>query len=376
MKQRTAAVAMAALIGLVAGPFLTATVGAGPVAISTVYVFNNDTYVDSDQEVPNLIDDLEAGGHTVVEFEDISDESWVTVTEAAEVIVIPELERKANIELDLSDAAIATITDWVDGGGRLLWFGDEGEAEEGLNAIFGFAVDEYGDETCGVGDEFSDVGAAVAEGDACPLTAEGGNTEWADGPSPLGYVNHTTGLVISTLPAGSTVVYQGAADDVFDGPEADAAGDEPEPEPVLADTAALVSMPYGDGVVVYHGWDWYPEQDEADADAATVQEESDWAVVLDFSVSQPEVTADSPAPGVLRLTMDSPSTQPVFVALVINGTTHTVPIAPKTTFANFDVAGGTVVAWSVPGWGIGEGSTEVAAGTAAQPVPAAPTFTG
>jgi hypothetical protein len=201
----------------------------------------------------------------------------------------------------------------------------------------------------------------------------------ADGPADLAYVDDSTSLAPDSLPEGSTIFYEGVVTgdpEIRAAGDAQAAGEEPEPEPGTP-LAAAVSMPYGDGAVLFLGWDWYPDaQSDSDATAASVEQEAEWALVLDLAVSQPEVTADSPGPGALRLTMDSPSTQPVFVRLVINGTEHTVPIAAKTTEANFDVGGAATVEWDVPGWGIGEGTVEVAGAAAAQPVPAAPNFTG
>ena len=67
MKVRRAA-ALAAVAGLVAGPLISVVgVGAGPVAVSTVAVITDPNLTDIEEEAPNVIQDLEAGGHTVIE---------------------------------------------------------------------------------------------------------------------------------------------------------------------------------------------------------------------------------------------------------------------------------------------------------------------
>ena len=363
MKLRTAA-AFAALIGLVAGPFLSAIVAAGPVAVSTVAVFSNDTYTDVEEEDTNLIDDLEAGGHTVVLIEELTAEAFTAGLDGAQVLAIPEVD-SGEILADASAELLDVIASFVDGGGRILFFGSS-DPTGLMNELFGYEL-EYLGEFC-VPEAAGDTSTA-AVGD-CVLTAEAADTEMADGPADLAYVDDSTSVAPASLPDGSTVFYEGVAGAVPG--SAGTAG-------VVLDLVASASMPYGDGAVLFFGWDWFPDAEGGDSVAAGVAEEAEWATVLDLGVSQPEVSASSPAAGTLDLTMDSPSTQPVFVALVINGTPHTVVIAAKTTSASFDVGGQATVAWTVPGWGIGEGTVDVAGATAAPPAapaPAAPTFTG
>lgn len=351
MKLRHAA--LAALIGLVAGPFASAVVAAGPVAESTVAVFSHEDFTDVDEEDANVIDDLEAGGHTVVLIEDITPEAFTAGLDGAQVLVIPEVDGGELIGA-LGDEAESVISGFVDGGGRILFFGS-GDPTPEMNGLFGFSLVHL-EEFCVPEEEQGEITAA-AVGD-CVLTEAAAVTEMADGPADLAYVDDSTALDPASLPTGSTVFYEDSDTGLV----------------------ASASMPFGDGAVLFYGWDWFPEADEeGDAGVAGVEEEAEWATVLDLGVSQPEVTADSPAAGALRLRSDSPSTQPVFVALVIDGTAHTVVIAAKTTEANFDVGGAASVAWSVPGWGIGEGTVDVAGAAAAPPAapaPVAPTFTG
>jgi hypothetical protein len=353
MKLHTAA-AIAALTGLVAGTLLTAIVAAGPVALSTVAFFSNDQYTDVAEEDANMIADLEAGGHTVVLVEELTAAAFTEALTDANALVIPE---NGGFYDDLPADAATVISDWVEAGGRLV-LADASNASEGLTELFGFST--------------QDTSGCSEEDDPCELTEAAADTEFADGPADLQGVNATGSIISSTLPAGSTVIYEGPGS-AQAGSAASPAGEDVAVTPVAA-------VPVEDGVVIALGWDWYPDADGgADAVAASAEDEADWATVLDFAVSQPEVTASSPAAGALDLTMDSPSTQPVFVRLVINGTEHVVVIAAKTTSASFDVGGAATVEWDVPGWGIGEGTVEVAGATAAppaEPAPAAPTFTG
>lgn len=358
MKLRNA-LAVAAITGLAAGPFLSVAGAARPVADSTVAVFANGAYVDLDPvtvdgEVENAIDDLEGAGHVVETFTDISAAGFTAALDGADVLLIPELEQDPGLYDDMTAEARAVVADWVEAGGRLVLM-DGDHAAIGLNALFGFST------VPGSGNG----GDATATKDA----AAAADTEFDEGPSELADISATDGLITASLPEGTTDVYLGGVVPVGTAGEGQA-----------GPMSTVGSVPVGDGAVIYLGWDWFPDTESAaDAVAATAEDEAAWAIVLDLAVSQPEVTASSPAPGALDLTMDSPSTQPVFVELVINGTTHTVVIAAKTTSASFDVGGEAAVAWSVPGWGIGEGTVEVGGATAAPPAapaPVAPTFTG
>jgi hypothetical protein len=335
---------------------MSAVVAAGPVAVSRVAMFSSDEYTDVDEEDANLIDDIEAGGHTVVIIDEVTAEAFTTGLEGANVLILPE--GSTGIVDDLDAEARAVITDWVEAGGRLV-LTEASNASDTLDELFGFST-EYSD-ACNDDDEIE-----------CPLTDAAGDTEFADGPGTIVGIDATGSIVSSSLPAGSTVIYEGEGGQVLE-PRATAAGE------LSALGATVAAVPVEDGVVITLGWDWFPENDVEFEAAATPEDEADWAMVLDLALSQPEVTASSPAAGTLDLTMDSPSTQPVFVRLVIDGTEHIVTIAAKTTTASFDVGGQATVEWDVPGWGIGEGTVEVAGATAAppaEPAPVAPTFTG
>jgi hypothetical protein len=364
MKRRNVAV-LAVVTGLVASPLLSSVmVGARPVAKSTVAVVTDEAFTDTAEEAAHVVDDLEAAGHTVDEIDPLNADTLATALEGADVLAMPEYDPSgpeeeeaapADYAADLDEASLDLIRDFVDAGGRVLVFG-EATPEDDLNDIFGFDVEQV-NSFCR-SDEAEAGSAAV--GDPCVLTEEAAETEFADGPATLDYANGSMGLDPATLPTGATIAYLGQYDEELN--DASAAA--------VADLAAVVSMPFGDGAVVFLGYDWYPGESAS---------EPDWATILDLAVSQPEVSASSPAPGTLDLTMDSPSTQPVFVRLVINGTEHTVVIAAKTTSASFDVGGAATVEWDVPGWGVGEGSVEVAGAAAApraEPAPVAPTFTG
>lgn len=357
---RARALGASLVLGLLAAPLITSLVDARPVAKSTVAVFANPSYVDAAPvgqggELPNIVDDLEAAGHTVREFTDESADGFTAALDGADVLLIPELEEDEKLYGDLTPEAAAVITDFVEGGGRMVMSYSD-HAVSGLNVLFGFATtttdgcDEGGDPTC-------------------ILTPEAADTEFADGPATLNGVDATDGIAIDSLPAGSTVIYR------FDPILVQSAG-----EGGSVPAASVAAVPVGDGVIITLGWDWFPDSeccDEESISSASVDDEVDWATVLDLAVSQPTVTASSPVAGKVTFTSDSPSTQPAFVVAVVDGETITVTIPAKATSGTADLPDGGSVAWSVPGWGVGEGSVNVLAANAAPvPVPAAPTFTG
>ena len=375
MKLGTAA-ATAAALGLAAVPLLTFRADAGPVAASKVAVFADPDYTHPDEEVANLIDDLVAGGHTTVTIDDTSADDFAAGLDGAQVLAFPEFAvaeeawTAEDFVADLDGDAADLIASFVDGGGRVLFFGSS-DPTPAINDLFGFSVTHV-EEFCGEAAEplreagNDDVSAAAAD-QTCPITPAAADTEFADGPAAVGYVSDATGLAPGSLPAGSTTAYSGVAT-------------TPPLEYVAPSAAialdAVVSMPYGDGAVVFLGWDWFPDSDEGGASVASVEDEADWATVLDLAVSQPTVTAAKSGTSVV-LTSDSPSTQPVFVSLTLNGATQTVIIAPKTTSASVPLPAGTTSAsFSVPGWGVGEGAVDVLGTSAPRPVVANPRFTG
>ena len=110
---------------------------------------------------------------------------------------------------------------------------------DGLNALFGFETEAL--DGC---DEGGD--------DPCELTAAAADTEFADGPATLLGVNATGAIITSTLPAGSTVIYEGVEDD-------DEGGDDVVAPAALVDVAGVAVVPFGDGAIVTLGWDWFPD---------------------------------------------------------------------------------------------------------------------
>ena len=302
--KRLALASCAALIGLVTAPLLSTMVDARPVAKSTVAVLTNPDYVDMGPEndggeVENLITDLETAGHTAARFTDISAAGFTAALAEADVLAIPELE-EGDLYEDLAEDAVAVINDFVEGGGRLVLFAAF-DASQGLNTLFGFETDALN-------------GCDESGDDPCELTAAAADTEFADGPATLLGVDATGAIISSTLPAGSTVIYSGVEDDEE--------GEDLVAPAALVDVAGVAVIPFGDGAIVTLGWDWFPddeccveEDDGGEVEAAAAEDEADWALVLDLAVSQPEVTVTSPSPNQLLLTSDSPSTQPVFVAL-------------------------------------------------------------
>ncbi len=117
------------------------------------------------------------------------------------MLAVPELE-EGNWAPDAN--ATSEIINFVSNGGALIKFGGSGDNQGFLNAVFGFNVVE------------TSAGSSV-------LTSA----------ANLSSNSATDGLRISSLPAGSQVIYQSG------------------------DLATVALIPVGDGFVIYMGWDWF-----------------------------------------------------------------------------------------------------------------------
>ncbi|WP_436793748.1 Calx-beta domain-containing protein [Actinospongicola halichondriae] len=413
--------ALAAMAVLLAPLALAGPAGSAPGGDSNIAVFDNDDYGDSDQETALVIADLEAGGHNVTTFDGITAAEITAALDGQNVLVIPELEGGDDGALiaDLDDDAEAVIADFVDGGGRIVFFGSS-EPDAEINGLFGFSVSTSDDGDACDEPEDDDVDVTAAATAGCNRVDT--DTELHDGPATLLYVNDTTTLSIASLPEGSTVPYVDNNN---------------------ADGAAVALMPFGDGMVVFLGYDWFPDFDEEEdgevedvrpddagdqSDAGRVSafaegddpQYDDWEAVLDAVVSQPivtisDVSVDEGGDAVFTVSIDGPSSQPVFVALATSDGSATGPddfepnaasvtIEPGATSATFTVptvdddAEEAAETFTLTGdtslWGIvaGPGTATIAASDAAPvdsgavdssgqtpaatPTVANPTFTG
>jgi hypothetical protein len=207
-----------------------------------VALFNNDTYVDwlpvdsSSSEASNLYDTLLSQGHGVTTFDGITAADWATATAGKDVLAIPELEN-GDLNAALDAAARTAIASYVQGGGVLWVFGSSADnAYDLLNSIF----------FCCISGGADDAPYPLNNSDAIGTPFEGG-------PVSLPYNDDTTGIVSSSLPPGSKVIYEAAS-----GP---------------ADS--IVSLiPEGSGWIVFFGYDWYNA-------APTGSYDGGWLEVLD-----------------------------------------------------------------------------------------------
>jgi hypothetical protein len=233
-----------------------------------VALFNNTSYVDWSpgavgSEASNLFDTLVLQGHTVSTFTGITAADWTAATAGQDVLAIPELE-VGDLNAALDAAARTAIASYVQGGGVLWVFGSSAtEAFNLLNATFGYSL------------------AWGANSSPYPLNnSDAVGTSFEGGPIDLPYNNDTTGIVTSSLPLGSRVIYEansGPADSI------------------------VTLIPEGSGWIVFFGYDWY------DA-APTGSQDGGWLEVLDRGTAPgaPLLAANIPTLsqwGVLTLVM-------------------------------------------------------------------------
>lgn len=210
-----------------------------------VALFNNPTYVDwipgaPGSEASNLYDTLVSQGHTVFTFTGITAADFAAATAGRDVLAIPELEN-GDLNAALDAAARAAIASYVQGGGVLWMFGSSTtEAYSLLNATFGYSI------------------TGGSSSSPYPLNnSDAVGTSFEGGPVSLTWYSDTTGILTSSLPPGSLVIYEAST-----GP---------------ADS--IVSLiPEGSGWVVFFGWDWYNA-------APTGTEDGGWLDVLDRGVA-------------------------------------------------------------------------------------------
>jgi hypothetical protein len=184
-----------------------------------VALFINDVYVDYDttdygSEASNLLFAFRARGFDVDTFSTTDSTAVAAILAAHDVVVFPENEGDGYGSIGAP--FWGAIAAWADTGGTVATFYDF----DHFNTPFGWSLAE--------GDGWDD-GAPMER------TAEAEGTAF-DGPATIPGHSATTTIDDLSLPASSVVVY---------------AGFEDSPD------ASLVIMPYGEGRVVYFGWDYY-----------------------------------------------------------------------------------------------------------------------
>ncbi|MBN2389983.1 MAG: beta-propeller fold lactonase family protein [Anaerolineae bacterium] len=205
---------------------------------AVVAVFDDPSYVDTENTTSSESDNVQAGlaamGHTVLPFTGIDETAWSTALAGADILVIPELENDSGLGIDLSLAARAVISDFVNSGGGLIEF-DDGSSF--LNPVFGFSLSHSG-------------------GNPSSITAAAVGTAFQGGPATLPSNNATWGLDSSTFPAGGLAIYSSGGNN-----------------------AEVAWLPYGSGQIIYLGWDWYDAAPPGGQDGG-------WLDVLERAVPQ------------------------------------------------------------------------------------------
>lgn len=207
------------------------TSGSFNVFFSGYVVLINTDYVDYypgslGAEASNLIDTLTSFGRTVATFTNISSEGFAAALASSRMLFIPEQE---NDYLSLDPAASTVVRQWVNDGGTLFAFYDL--ADEFINDNFNLSLTTQGE-----------------GGGTFTKTADAVGSPVENGPSEIYNNNATSSIDVSSLPAGAKSYYS-------DGSQ-----------------SAVASIPYGNGRIIFMGWDWYDP----------TQNDPRWLTVLDL----------------------------------------------------------------------------------------------
>jgi uncharacterized repeat protein (TIGR01451 family) len=176
-------------------------------------VFDDPAFVDSDggsgAESDNVQASLATLGFDVLPVTDLA----TGMTRPA--LVIPEQERGI-LAAALDSAATAALSNYVHAGGTLVVHGGTPRAGLLLNAVFGFALTEFG-----------------AGASAYDRTPQAAGTRFADDPATAPNNGGSSALLTSSLPPGSLSLYEASGESIV----------------------ALTRV--GQGTVVFLGWDWF-----------------------------------------------------------------------------------------------------------------------
>ena len=208
------------------------------------YVEINESYGAEGYVISNALAGL---GHTVNAFAGIGDADFSSALVGADVLVIPDLE-VGDLSVAMGPAAQAVIAGYVATGGGLIQHGGAGYSTTWtvhlLNSVFGFSIVH---------------GTSRSDPAVCALTSAS-DTAFEGGPASLpGQPSGDVGTVdTSTLPPGSVAVYE----NLF----------------VPGETWVGL-VPYGQGRVVWLGWDWFDGVPVGPADGG-------WLEVLDRAIEE------------------------------------------------------------------------------------------
>jgi hypothetical protein len=226
------------------------TAGTGNVAL-----FFDDAYVNTELggtgSAENLRETLTTQGFTVNTFTGITTAEWTAALAGVKTVAVPQLFNDQDLAADMEPGALAALQGYIAGGGKLVTFSISNWSF--LDAVFGLPVDTI-------------TGNAGCQ-QPCTITAAAAGTEFEGGPTNLAELDETTTVEVATFPAGTANIY--------------ADGEVPG-------EAGVAKTPVSDGCVVYLGWDWRFNAEQA-ADFPP------WFDVLERAVDAP--CAAPPAPG-------------------------------------------------------------------------------
>ncbi|MEC7765273.1 MAG: Ig-like domain-containing protein, partial [Pseudomonadota bacterium] len=199
-----------------------------------ILLFDNESVIDSNNDVPaydeaqTLVASLESFGHEVEITEALDAAGLSAALEGKSIFVLPEQEQAA-LGTFMSEAGQDVIRDFVGNGGTMFMGMDYRGT---LNDLFGFST-SYS--TAG---SFEITDAAIG-------------TPFEGGPASLQPHSATHGLLASSLPPGAVSLYESSTGYV-----------------------AVALLPYGEGQILYLGWDWFSAMPLGEMDGG-------WLEVLD-----------------------------------------------------------------------------------------------
>lgn len=372
----TVGLALTLLLGVsLFGP--TADAGVLTLAEPQVVLFYDDEYVDTATdgggEAFNLGETLDSFGISPVLVEDLATADFADVLQGVDVFIIPEVNGQ-NLLDAMTATQLADIRAFIADGGRVETFGS-GNPFPLVNALIDSSFVYYDGEESSCGVDFEQ-----GEPYLCSATATQANSEFAGGPSLLGYNNDTYGSPLAVEP-DTKVIYE---DDVTGG-------------------AAVFVQPFGHGSVMFYAWDWYFDDDPEDGPI-----DEGWFTVLALSLgidtSVNDATATEGETATFTISVPLPPTQDVVVdyvttdgtavagtdyvaqagtAIIAAGTTSVTVGVPTLVVPGTQGARQFTLEISTPAWGVtldGEGlgtiNDPVTTTTAAPLQTVTPRFTG
>lgn len=212
-------------VAVVAAAVLAAACGdsSGPRAPSSVALFAHSTFVEYDTanyraEASQLEFTVRSFGVRVAPVVAYDSATLAATFAQHRMLIIPELERGAELADSLSPGAKAALRQFVDsGGGTLIFMNDYfGRGLAVIDTLFGYAIQ------------------AGFYNDTYELSAGAAGTPFAGGALRIWDNDATYTIDPTNLPSQATIVYQGAGGSV-----------------------AVATIPQGRGRIVLLAYDWY-----------------------------------------------------------------------------------------------------------------------